>query len=675
MVAQGDGVSIPPAITCDLALRLDSLPAGARQLAQVAAVLGDGVSASVAARTMGVRPGAALDALDALARAGFLARSGMIAFSAPLVRSAIYGMLGEGERARLHRQAARALWATDAPVMEAAEHLMASDGAGEPWAVEVLRSAAREAPNRRAAVAYLRRALSEDPPAQVRAELLVELAAAELSGGATDAARHLAQVVDLLPPGVERAQASEQLARVLWGLGSYADAGRHFAAGLESLGDRGGSLRARLSTGCVAAGRVLRDAGGPQLPTPDLAALQSVADEPSTAAALALELLLAGGDRERAVALASRALADERLLRDHTPGSPAYQAAVCALVWADELGSAESAATSGIEAAERLDLQPALGVMLLLRACARFRRGRLRAALVDARAAAPRASGPLPVPVPSPEALIAEIQIAHGQLASARETSGRALSLAAGQVERALALSARGQVQLMAGSAQPALADLIECGSLLLEVEVRNPSVAPWRSRAAIAALRSGEREPAARMVAEERELAEACGCARARGVALMGSASLCTGEQRVAELRAAVGVLERSPGMLELARALAELGAELRRRGRRRAAREALRRSLDLSVRCGAEALARRARQDLLATGARPRRAHISGVGSLTPRERQIAELAAHGRSNRAIADELIVSEKTIEWHLANAYRKLEIRSRAGLSRSLTET
>jgi DNA-binding CsgD family transcriptional regulator len=90
--------------------------------------------------------------------------------------------------------------------------------------------------------------------------------------------------------------------------------------------------------------------------------------------------------------------------------------------------------------------------------------------------------------------------------------------------------------------------------------------------------------------------------------------------------------------------------------------------------VRCGAETLSRRARQELVATGARPRRPRISGAGSLTPRERQIAELAAEGESNRAIADRLIVSEKTIEWHLANAYRKLDIRGRGGLAGSLTE-
>jgi DNA-binding CsgD family transcriptional regulator len=665
---------IPAAISRDLALRLAPLPPEARRLAQAAAVLGDGASVTVAARTMGVRPAVALDALDALVAAGVLRRSGMIEFSSPLLRSAVYGMLGQGERARLHRRAGRALWLGDAPVTQAAEHLMGFDGAGETWAIEILRGAAREAPDRDAAVTYLRRALSEDPPASVRADLLAELAAAELSGGGPDAARHLAEVVDLLPPGVERAEACEQLARVLWGLGRYGEAGQTFAGGLDDLGGSGGGIAARLGVGCVAAGRVLRDAGAQQQPSPNLAALESTPDEPATAAVLALELLLAGGRRDQVAELAGRALADGRLLRAQTAGGPAYQAVVCALVWADELDAAERAATLGIDDADRLEMRPALGVMLLLRAAARLRGGRLRAALDDARAAARRAPAQLPVPLPSPEALIAEIQLEQGHLAVARESANRALGAATGRVEHALAQSARARVELTGGNAKLALADLSECGSRLREAEIRNPSVAAWRSRAALAALRLGEHDRAAELAAEELELAQAFGAQRALGLALMAGASIAPREERVEGLRAAAAALERSPGMLDHAHALAELGAELRRSGRRRAAREALRRALDLAVRCGADVLARRARQDLLATGARPRRARISGVGSLTPRERQIAELAAHGQSNRAIADQLIVSEKTIEWHLANAYRKLEIRGRGALARSLTD-
>ena len=96
--------------------------------------------------------------------------------------------------------------------------------------------------------------------------------------------------------------------------------------------------------------------------------------------------------------------------------------------------------------------------------------------------------------------------------------------------------------------------------------------------------------------------------------------------------------------------------------------AREHLQRGLDLAIECGAEGLAGRARDELLAAGARPRRASFSGVESLTPSESRVARLAATGHSNAEIAQTLFVTQKTVESHLAAAYRKLGVRSRAEL-------
>ena len=56
----------------------------------------------------------------------------------------------------------------------------------------------------------------------------------------------------------------------------------------------------------------------------------------------------------------------------------------------------------------------------------------------------------------------------------------------------------------------------------------------------------------------------------------------------------------------------------------------------------------------------------------SLTPSERRVADLAAAGRTNRDIAQELFVTPKTVEVHLSNAYRKLGIRSRRELAGAL---
>ena len=57
---------------------------------------------------------------------------------------------------------------------------------------------------------------------------------------------------------------------------------------------------------------------------------------------------------------------------------------------------------------------------------------------------------------------------------------------------------------------------------------------------------------------------------------------------------------------------------------------------------------------------------------GPLTAREREIAELVAAGRTNREIAEQLVLSTRTIEAHLRNIYGKLGVRSRVELARDL---
>jgi DNA-binding NarL/FixJ family response regulator len=113
-------------------------------------------------------------------------------------------------------------------------------------------------------------------------------------------------------------------------------------------------------------------------------------------------------------------------------------------------------------------------------------------------------------------------------------------------------------------------------------------------------------------------------------------------------------------------------LGAALRRANRRAAARDHLREALELATVCGAAALAARAETELLATGARPRRIALSGVASLTPSERRVAEMAAEGPTNREIAQALFVTQRTVEVHLTSIYRKLAISSRSQLAAAL---
>ena len=122
----------------------------------------------------------------------------------------------------------------------------------------------------------------------------------------------------------------------------------------------------------------------------------------------------------------------------------------------------------------------------------------------------------------------------------------------------------------------------------------------------------------------------------------------------------------------LERARALAAHGAVLRDAGHRVAARDPLREALDLAHRYGARELEEEILAELRAAGARPRRRATTGAGALTRSERRVAELAAAGRQNKQLADELVVTLDTVEFHLRNAYRKLGIGSRTRLPEAL---
>jgi DNA-binding CsgD family transcriptional regulator len=229
----------------------------------------------------------------------------------------------------------------------------------------------------------------------------------------------------------------------------------------------------------------------------------------------------------------------------------------------------------------------------------------------------------------------------------------------------------RGCLLLAQGRTEDGLKDLLEVADRSERVGFKNPWL-PTSAVAAIALAGAGEGD-AARAAAESyRRSAEIWGTSRVKGVALHCAGVVDGGERGIELLREAVFTLRRSPARLELARALTDLGAALRRANQRAEAREPLRGALDMACRDGALAIARRAHEELEATGERLRPLLVGGVESLTPSERRVAALAAEGKSNRAIAQELFLTVKTIEAHLSSAYRKLDIGSRSELPEAL---
>ena len=136
--------------------------------------------------------------------------------------------------------------------------------------------------------------------------------------------------------------------------------------------------------------------------------------------------------------------------------------------------------------------------------------------------------------------------------------------------------------------------------------------------------------------------------------------------------LREAVDVLDGAGAAVESARAIVDLGALLRRANRRAEARDLLRDGLDIAHHAGAALVADQAEVELRATGAKPRRATLTGVEALTASERRVAELAAQGLTNREIAQALFVTARTVEGHLTRTFQKLDLSSREDLPLAL---
>ena len=100
--------------------------------------------------------------------------------------------------------------------------------------------------------------------------------------------------------------------------------------------------------------------------------------------------------------------------------------------------------------------------------------------------------------------------------------------------------------------------------------------------------------------------------------------------------------------------------------------AREPLRAGFELARRCGALPLAKRAHDELGATG--EKRAALRRHRGRVPDPQRAADCGDGGKglTNRQIAQELFLTVKTIETHLAAAYDKLGIRSRRELPDAL---
>jgi tetratricopeptide (TPR) repeat protein len=368
---------------------------------------------------------------------------------------------------------------------------------------------------------------------------------------------------------------------------------------------------------------------------------------------LTVAAVMANEPAETVARLAFRALdGAPKLLPEAVDRQPFFYHACNALAFAERYDDALSRFDEAIADARRLgSLSHVLGLSCY-RALPHLRMGNLADAEADARVALE--TGPRPPGIHAAVALavLIETLAERGELEAA-EAANERYRLAEQfprMLQGAWLLAARGRLRLAELRPAAALDDLLAAGELLARLHSPSPTNAPWRSDAALAQLALGARDEAKALAAEEVTLAEGFGAPRALGIALRAAGLAEDGTRGIELLRQAVGVLERSAGRLEHARAMGDLGAALRRGGRRAEGREILRPALDLAPRCGALTLTERIPTELISAGGRPRRLVLSGIDSLTPSERRVAQLAAAGLANRDIAQHLFITTRTVE-------------------------
>ncbi len=628
--------------------RLAVLQPRDRAVAAALAVLGSATPPHVRAALAGVGIGELAPARDALRAAGLVSGD---RFAHGVVARALVDDLPGTQREHLHREAARLLSGAGAASGLVAAHLLACEPQGDGDVTDMLLRAAGEAADREA-VSYLERALRERADRDDRAAIRTRLAVAASEAELPDARRHLhAALAD--PRG--RVDVLTRLAGLKAMTGGDEGLAERLDAEAAAAPDEASRMAVAVAALDVVAPReAARRAGGLEPADPVLA--RSVEAHRAWAAI---------HDREATAdwcaALARASLRDGCLLAE-AGRRLGYQLAVRTLIVADRHAEARAA----IEALRETGSERLRAAAGGLAADLALRTGDLVGAEREARAAL-ELTGDL-----GPIATAARLALAGALTEMGRLDEADTLLHAPG-LTSAEAHHARARLALAAGDYERGYAAAVEAGARAAADGRVNPAHVAWRTTAALALAHLGRRAEAAALAEEDVSRTTRFRAPVALLTALHARAVAEADETaRVALCRRALGLAGGVNAVLHLVRLRLELGAALSRLGARVEARDALRPALASADEAGATPLAERARRELVATGLRPRRAAIEGAAALTPRQRQICTLAAAGKRNREIGHALFLSVKTVETHLASAYRKLGISSRDDLSLAL---
>ena len=347
---------------------------------------------------------------------------------------------------------------------------------------------------------------------------------------------------------------------------------------------------------------------------------------------------------------------------DEAPRLPVYTAA--ALVWSEDFGRAAAVLDRTVAVARDAGASSTLASLLGVRSELEYRDGRWRLAHADASesVAIVRGLGREPNVF-----RLVRLEAVFGH-------DARCLQLAAEQERRlgndgaaglALALLA-----LVRGRPDEAVEHLTALARYATD---EDPAIFPWEQELTEAFIRSGRKREARSALETFESRAR-----RADRASALAAAARCRGLLAESAFEPhfdeALRQHDRCPWPFERARTELCLGERLRRAGQRRAARDRLRSALDTFAALGATPWVEWAQRELNASAESVRGRRASVTDELTRQELQVARTIAGGLTNKEAAAALFVSPKTIEFHLANVYRKLGIRSRSQLVRLFGE-
>ena len=679
----GPGAAIPAGLQAAVAAELRQLGDTARALVAAGAILGDPFVVDTAAGVASLGQTEWTLALDELLQVGLLVPATsprQFRFRHSVVRTAVYDAMSIGDRLEAHARAVEILEGAAAPPVERARHLAHSALPGDLAAARTLRQAAATLSARAPSISadWLLVAKRVSPPLDVRefsdlAEMLVQ------SGRLTEAlavteegsAFGLGSADDLVRLALAAASVERQLGR-------HESARRRLVRALEwELSDaREAELLAALALSAYQAGdyEALRSWGQRlhQL-DPEDRVLRAVGH-----ALLAMTLRF---DGEPGLSSDHADAAIEQL-RNTTDTELAAQAelATCvpwALVAVERFAPAADVSRRAASVARAAGNLSAAVALALPEVLALALHGRLAAA--DEAALQAETTARLTHNDQATQWALwarAWVLLERGRLREALAAATESVAIAERLDDSALAVVSR----TVLGSILLADGRFVQAADLLGAYTLEPTWICRWSPPLVEALLASGRPEAAAAAARRATTLAAASGLQGAVASAhhAAGLVALAAGDRELAlaealtSIKAALSIEaehDRAQGHLLAGRAVGS-GAE---------AIHHLEQGYRLAEQCGAERTRAETVRELRRLGRRvgrggPRAPGSQGVSSLSPREREIAELVAEGRTNREIAALLFLSEKTVESHLSKAFAKLDVSSRAALAASVAQ-